>query len=63
MVKLTSEPARFKDWQQANFDFVAQEYGKAKMVRFTLHMYEKTPHIHAVVVPLTEDRRLSAKDH
>jgi len=62
MVKLASEPARFKAWQQANYDFVAQEYGKANIVRFTLHMDEKTPHIHAVVVPLTQDGRLSAKD-
>lgn len=62
MVKLASEPARFKAWQQANYDFVVQEYGKANMVRFTLHMDEKTPHIHAVVVPLTKDGRLSAKD-
>ncbi|WP_181309070.1 MobV family relaxase [Rufibacter sp. XAAS-G3-1] len=62
MVKLASEPARFKQWQQTNFDFVAREFGEANIMRFTLHLDEKTPHIHAVVVPLTEDGRLSAKD-
>ena len=62
MVKLATEPARFKQWQQANFDFVAKEFGEANIMRFTLHMDEKTPHLHAVVVPLTEDGRLSAKD-
>ncbi len=62
MVKLATEPARFKQWQQANFDFVAKEFGETNVVRFTLHMDEKTPHLHAVVVPLTEDGRLSAKD-
>lgn len=29
---------------------------------FTLHMDERTPHIHCVVVPLTVDGRLSAKE-
>jgi len=62
MVKLATEPARFKAWQEANYNFVAKEFGKTNIVRFTLHMDEKTPHIHAVVVPLTEDGRLSAKD-
>ncbi len=62
MAGLATEPARLKHWQQANFDFVAKEYGEANIVRFTLHMDEKTPHLHAVVVPLTADGRLSAKD-
>lgn len=62
MVKLASNPAEFKKWQKANYDFVAKEFGKANIMRFTLHMDEKTPHLHAVVVPLTEDGRLSAKE-
>lgn len=32
------------------------------VVDFTLHMDERTPHIHCVVVPLTVDGRLSAKE-
>lgn len=27
-----------------------------------LHLDEKTPHIHYVVVPITKDKRLSAKE-
>ena len=49
-------------WVKANYDFVCKEFGKENIVRFTLHMDEKTPHIHAVVVPLTDDGRLSAKE-
>jgi len=49
-------------WVKANYDFVCKEFGKENIVRFTLHMDEKTPHIHAVVVPLTGDGRLSAKE-
>jgi len=49
-------------WVKANYDFVCKEFGKENIVRFTLHLDEKTPHIHAVVVPLTDDGRLSAKE-
>jgi len=49
-------------WLKANYDFVCKEFGKENIVRFTLHLDEKTPHIHAVVVPLTDDGRLSAKE-
>lgn len=51
-----------KDWIRQNYNFVAKEFGKENMVRFTLHLDEKTPHIHAVTVPLTKDGRLSAKE-
>ena len=37
-------------------------FGKENIVRFTLHMDERTPHIHCVFVPITEDGRLSAKE-
>jgi len=36
-------------------------YG-SNLVAFTLHQDEKTPHIHAVVTPVTGDGRLSAKE-
>lgn len=62
MVKLSGDQVKFQEWQQANYEFVAREFGEANMMRFTLHMDEKTPHVHAVVVPLTEDGRLSAKE-
>src|SRR5690606_41099780 len=49
-------------WVRANYDFVCKEFGKENIVRFTLHLDEKTPHIYAVVVPLTDDGSLSAKE-
>jgi hypothetical protein len=49
-------------WIQSNFKFLAREFGKDNIVRFVLHLDEKTPHIHAVTVPLTADGRLSAKE-
>ena len=50
------------DWIMANRKFIEDEFGKENLVRFTLHMDEKTPHIHAVTIPLTKDGRLSAKE-
>lgn len=48
-------------WVAENLRFMQQQYGK-NLVAFTLHQDEKTPHIHAVVVPITADGRLCAKE-
>ena len=72
---LTASPERFKrdetgqatgdyrnsTWVKANLDFMQRQYGP-NLVAFTLHQDEKTPHIHAVVVPITADGRLCAKE-
>lgn len=72
---LTASPEMFKrdqngqvvgdyqksDWVKANLEFMKQRYGP-NLVAFTLHQDEKTPHIHAVVVPITPDKRLCAKE-
>jgi len=46
---------------KANLEFMKQSYG-SNLVAFTLHQDEKTPHIHAIVVPITPDNRLLAKE-
>ena len=62
MKAMEQDPAKFQQWVKANQNFIEQEFGKENIVRFTLHMDEKTPHIHAVTVNLTDDGRLSAKE-
>jgi hypothetical protein len=52
---------RKSDWVKANLNFMKQQYG-SNLVAFTLHQDEKTPHIHAIVVPVTPDNRLCAKE-
>jgi len=42
--------------------FLEKEYGKDNLLYATVHMDEKTPHMHYGVVPITEDGRLSAKE-
>jgi hypothetical protein len=49
-------------WVQDNLDFLTKRFGEKNVVSFTLHQDEVTPHIHAVVVPITADGRLSSRD-
>jgi hypothetical protein len=49
-------------WVQDNLQFVRERFGPKNVVSFTLHQDEVTPHIHAVVVPVTTDGRLSNRD-
>lgn len=52
---------RNSTWVADNLKFLSEKYG-ANLVALTLHQDEKTPHIHAIVVPITADGRLSAKE-
>jgi hypothetical protein len=74
-VLLTASPEVFKrqadgspndwhgsQWAEANIAFLKGKFGEQNVVSCTLHQDELTPHFHAVVVPLTADGRLSAKD-
>ena len=43
-------------------DFVKQNQNSETIISAVVHMDEKTPHMHLCFVPLTEDKRLSAKE-
>lgn len=62
MKRIFSDQEKSKSWLQENYNFLNREYGKENIVRFVLHLDERTPHLHAITVPLTEDGRLSAKE-
>lgn len=62
MLEIFKDEAKSDLWIKKNIQFAAKEFGKDNIVKATLHMDEKTPHLHIVVVPLTEDGRLSAKE-
>ena len=61
MKEIEADEGLFNAWKQANYNFVCVEFGAKNIVRFSVHRDERTPHIHCVVVPLSEDGRLSAK--
>lgn len=63
MKEIFADEKRKEQWIEANKQWMQERYGKENIVRFTLHVDEKTPHIHAVTVPLTRDGRLSAKEY
>ena len=62
MTAIGENPERLTQWMNENYRFVSERFGGRNVVDFTLHMDERTPHIHCVVVPLTKDGRLSAKE-
>lgn len=43
-------------------EFFIKEYGAENILYVTVHMDEKTPHMHFGVAPITEDGRLSVKE-
>lgn len=43
-------------------EFLKEEFGEKNLVYATVHLDEKTPHMHFGFVPITEDGRLSAKE-
>jgi hypothetical protein len=47
-------------WAGDNLRFLQEKFGAKNVVSFTLHQDEKTPHIHAVIAPITEKNTLSA---
>ena len=61
-MKNLEESGKLGDWVKANQKYLSEKYGEKNIVSLALHMDERTPHLHAVVVPLTHDGRLSAKE-
>jgi hypothetical protein len=60
MIEL-EETGQLGKWVSANQEWLNTRYGKENVVSLALHMDELTPHLHAVIVPLTVQGRLSAK--
>ena len=50
-----------KKFFEDSYLFLADRYGMENIVSATVHLDEKTPHMHINMVPVTDDGRLSAK--
>ena len=46
---------------ETSYKFFEERYGKEKIISSIVHLDEKTPHMHLNLVPVTEDKKLSAK--
>jgi len=52
---------RLNQWCKDNIEWLQDTFGKENVVSAVLHMDEKTPHIHATVVPIVQGERRKAK--
>ena len=67
---VTASPEFFKGKKRAEIRtffeeavrFITKHQNKSTIISAVVHMDEKTPHMHLSFVPLTSDKRLSAKD-
>lgn len=55
-------PEQEKSFFQRSLQWLADKYGADRIVTASIHRDEATPHLSAFVVPLTQDKRLSAKE-
>lgn len=51
-----------KRFFEESVKWFANRYGSDRIINATVHMDERTPHLHLGLVPITNDGRLSAKD-
>ena len=49
-------------WLKDTKAYLVETFGEKNLVGFQLQQDEKSPHVHAMVVPITADGRLSARD-
>ena len=48
-------------WCDDNLKWLKETFGEENLVSAVLHMDEKTPHIHATVIPIVSGERRKAK--
>ena len=58
--KLT--PEQEKKYFEKSIEFLKEQFGEKNVIFATVHKDETTPHLHAGVIPLTDDGRLSYKN-
>lgn len=62
MNEIFSNEEIYKSWMRDNKKFVSDIYGEENIVSMHIHADETSCHCEVVVVPITKDGRLSAKD-
>ena len=55
------DSGRLDKWIDANLKWLRETFGSENLVSCVLHMDEKTPHLHATVVPIVTTERLRKK--
>lgn len=60
MMKIAKED-KLDNWIDANLKWLKNTFGSENLVSCVLHMDEKTPHLHATIVPIITTERLRKK--
>ena len=60
MMKIANN-GRLDNWIDANLKWLKETFGNENLVSCVLHMDEKTPHLHATVVPIVTGERIRRK--
>lgn len=60
MERITQE-GRLDEWCEDNLRYLADTFGRENIVSAVLHMDERTPHIHATLVPIVREERKRKK--
>lgn len=60
-MKRIEASGKLDEWCRDSLDWVRETFGKDNLVSAVLHLDEKTPHIHATVVPIVTGERRKAK--
>ena len=62
-MKQMEAEGRIEDWCNDSLKWIRETYGEQNLVSAVLHMDEKTPHIHATVIPIvTVERRKAGQE-
>ena len=59
-MKQMEAEGRIEDWCNDSLKWIRETYGEQNLVWAVLHMDEKTPHIHATVIPIVTGERRKA---
>ena len=60
MMKIAND-GKLDNWINANMKWLKNTFGSENLVSCVLHMDEKTPHLHATIVPIVTTERLRKK--
>ncbi|WP_337039173.1 MobV family relaxase [Elizabethkingia anophelis] len=60
-MKAVEKNGNLNHWCEDNLNWLKETFGEDNLVSAVLHMDEKTPHIHATIVPIVNGERRKAK--
>lgn len=60
-MKRIEQAGKLDEWSNDNIDWLKKTYGAENIISAVVHLDEKTPHIHATMIPIVTGERCKAK--